>query len=422
MKLLFVTFPYGGRVAIRPLYMSAAFFFQGKQPAADTIILVEMPGLAEFTDEAVKKWLHEHLGPQTRRDLVELPESRWRSAVLDDFLTAENYQWVVWQMARYFGLEAFQAFGQRHLAPAQQQLAAVLGIKDTTERVKKLGEIRPFLERVFLVMNQSPARIRTEYDEGMKALEKAQLESLSTFSTAVWIETADSLYTGELSLRLLNEVVDSLKRPGVPQEHIHEVLGQIMRRPKLRRLTEYNTLFWRPLQHLLRFDGNVTGETIDIAPAKEQTVQAGWQLFEARRVGRITPGRAALVLQEENGRITYIGADRKLKFQVSRTGGRLERLGNTLVLGDSDQAQLNQALLEVEQLNALANVDPVQAVRRVEHLRLPPDHAVYQAAQQAQNDPRHSRILADLLIELAVGIDADVARRLMRAQSRARRR
>ncbi|MFZ0546407.1 MAG: hypothetical protein WAM60_13265 [Candidatus Promineifilaceae bacterium] len=422
MNLLFITHTFGGRVAFHPLYMGTTFFFQGKPPAPDSVILVEMPGLTGLTLELFQKWFQEHLDINSRRDLVELPESMWRMATLDDFLIADNYQWLTWQMSKYFDLEAFQAFGHQHLAQAQRQLDAVVAISDSTEQVKKLKEIRPFLERVFSLMNQAPARIGVDYDKAMKAIEETQLETLSTFSTTIWIETADALYTSELSRRLLNEVAASLKRPGVPQEHIHDVLQRIAQRPKLRQLSNYAPGFWQQLLNVLRYDGNVTEETIDIAPAQEQTVRPGWELFESRRVGRIIPGRAALVLREDNGRITYIGADRKLKFKVSQAGGSLNMMGNTLVLGDSGQARLHQALLEVEQLNALANVDPAEAVRRVEHLRLSPDHSVYQAAHSAQSDPRYSRILADLLIELVVGIDADVARRLMRSQSRSRRR
>ncbi len=343
-------------------------------------------------------------------------------ATLDDVLEAENFQWLNWHLPKCFDLAAFEAFGRKHLPPAQEQLSAVLNITDRDERIKKLGEVRPYLERVFLVMNQASNRVGDRYNREMKALEEEQIKALPAYSAELWIETADSLYTAELSMRLLQEVVRNLKKEAAGQDKIQAVLEAIAKRPKLRQLTNYAPHFWRPLRYMLRLEGNVTGETIDIAPAKEFTVQAGWHLFDGRRVGRIIPGRAALALSEEDGRMTYIGANRTLKFDVYRAGGRLERLGNTFILGDSGQARLHQALLEVEEINALANVDPAAAVQRVAHLELPEEHDVYQAARQVERDPRYGRILADLLIELVVGIDADVARRLMRAQSRARRR
>ncbi|MCI0728921.1 MAG: hypothetical protein L0332_19695, partial [Chloroflexi bacterium] len=68
-------------------------------------------------------------------------------------------------------------------------------------------------------------------------------------------------------------------------------------------------------------------------------------------------------------------------------------------------------------LDTLANVDPQQALARVAHLDLPANHPARQAAEAVRTDPRQARVLADLLIELAVGLDADVARQLVRSMA-----
>jgi hypothetical protein len=47
---------------------------------------------------------------------------------------------------------------------------------------------------------------------------------------------------------------------------------------------------------------------------------------------------------------------------------------------------------------------------------------VFATAKRVADDPRYGRVLADLLIELLVGIDSDVARRLARAKARGNRR
>jgi hypothetical protein len=64
----------------------------------------------------------------------------------------------------------------------------------------------------------------------------------------------------------------------------------------------------------------------------------------------------------------------------------------------------------------------LRELKRRYKTNLPPEHPVFQAAEAARTDPRYSRVLADLLIELAAGLDADIARRLTRSQSARRRR
>ena len=87
-----------------------------------------------------------------------------------------------------------------------------------------------------------------------------------------------------------------------------------------------------------------------------------------------------------------------------------------------DDSSIYPALLEVETIDALANLNPNDALKKAEHLNLPSDHLIYEIAEKAKTDKRQSRVLADLLIELLVGVDADIARRLARSQSVGNRR
>jgi hypothetical protein len=80
---------------------------------------------------------------------------------------------------------------------------------------------------------------------------------------------------------------------------------------------------------------------------------------------------------------------------------------------------VSRALLEADVLDTLANLDPEQAVDKL-RATLPASHPIFDAARKAKTDLRYARILSDLLIEASIGIDADVARRLMKAQSRRR--
>jgi hypothetical protein len=428
MKLLCVTERYGDRIFVRPVGWGNGVYFAGRQPQYQVVLLLHFPGLNMADTESIIKWLGQRSGLlakllPSRRQVSELPEDVWRPAVLDDVLEAHNYSSILWQLQRHFSLEQFNAFATRYLPEAQQRIRDLLAISDPTARSRKLEEVRPWLERVAGVFAQIPGRLHIEREKIWEQLDQLRIAAVraTPFHVQTWAEAADQLYTTTMKMALLSEIAQYIAQAGGGTAAILQALQPISASYALKRFTQDAAWFWGKFTYALRLEPNVSGETIDISRAQEQTAQLSWELIEGRRVGTIVPGRTALVLNDD-GVKTFIAGERRLKFQVSRAGGRLEKFGNTLITSDDGASAMHKALLDVDLLDTLANLDPSQALERIHHLRLPPDHPVFRAATAAKDDIRQARVLADLLIELVVGVDADIARRLARAQARANRR
>ncbi len=423
MKLIYITNRYGDRIHVQPNYNGPMIFFAGpKQPAYQDMITVELPGLEGQGESHILGWLKQHTpapGPDSRRRIYEFPETVWRKTHLDDFLQAENYHYNGYWAIRIFPLAAFSAFADKWLPQVQEQMRMVSAVSDGPDKTKQLEKLYEFANRVFVVVSQCPQRVNQEKADLLLNLETVQINGvkLQGFDAERWIKTADSLQTYQLAQGLLTDVTRTLAERKTPQDELHRLLRLVHHFPKLRQMTDRNPMFWQPIRHLLRLEATLLNETIDVSQAKVQKVELGWESFTARRVGRIVPGRQALVLRVANGVVIYIGSGREVLFKLKRGNGRIRKFGCTLTTTAESSHTLHQALLEMEQLDTLANVAPQQAVARVAHLHLPANHPIYQAAAATQTDPRQSRILADLLIELTVGIDADVARRLTRAQT-----
>jgi hypothetical protein len=157
---------------------------------------------------------------------------------------------------------------------------------------------------------------------------------------------------------------------------------------------------------------------IDLSDAVEGVAVACWDLWEGQRVGRIKPGRNMLVIVGHGKRKpTYVRGTRALLKQVISAGGRLRHHGVTL-LYPTKQRPLTPLLVEVTRIDTLAYVDPPAALALLGDRAPPPDHAVYALAARARAEPLTARAFADMLIEFAVGIDADVARKLARGPRR----
>lgn len=319
MKLVCRTEEYGDRIMIQPDFYGDGFFFTGRQPEVNQLILVELPGLptipeSEPIGKAIKEWLNrrheskqEHTLPATpeqlgrQRRLNELPEGVWRDATLHDLLEAQNYQSAMWRLEDSFTLQEFSDFADRWLPEAQQKMHDTLVISSEKERAAALKQMHIFFERLFSVLDLLPRHILKEHDDLISRLEKTQVTALrgdkstlqttppSNFDTNKWLDLASSLQTGELIQLLLMDVARNLAKRGLSQAEMAQVLEKIKTNSKLKEHITYYAHFWQPLSHSLRLDSTVQGETIDISDAQEVTVELGWPVYEARRVGRIVP-------------------------------------------------------------------------------------------------------------------------------------
>jgi hypothetical protein len=426
MKLIFTTQRYGQRTMVYIYsYPAEMVFFRGREPVAQQMITVEFAGLKEFSTQAIRQWLLADSGQaDSRKALLEIPEAIWRPTVLDDFLVVDQYAQALWGITQHFPLVDIQAFVDRWWPQAQTRLHQLLAVTEPEPQLQAFDRDKDFLARVLGVVAQLGNTFNKAHHDLLTQWEERHLPRLrqeQPFVPEHWLETAATLRATHVCQTMLREMAQRISSARLEQERLHAILAVIGRNPQLRQAVQYDSSFWFWWNTILRLEQNLTGATVDISLAKEQKVELNWETVESRRIGRIVPGRTALVVQYE-GSSLYIGAPRKLKFQIRRAGGQINKWGNTLTLAVAKKNQLQQALLEVETLETLAHVDPAQAVARLAHLPLPETHPVFDAAARAPHDPRYAHILADLLIELVAGLDADVARRLLREQSRLNKR
>jgi hypothetical protein len=429
MKLILITSVYGGRVCVRVQY-SNFVYFKGAQPADTKLVTLDLPGLKENTYPEVLNWLKtngDSAEDLNRREINEFPESCWRNAVLDDYLEAGNFHETIWQINAHFSAEEFDRFGDKWISPAQQKLKNALQTEIGPSRIEAFDEIKDFLERVYYVMDKTPYRLTTEIEEMRKVIENAKFAEVKeqTEDLAEWIETVETFKSYWSIQTALNEIAREMKTRRLPSDEVLNLIEKFG--VNLRLQTNYSSHpFWTNVSPLLRFEQNLTDEEIDLTETKEEKVQIGWDLINGKRVGTVVPGRNALIGTYPDGDThlkLYVSGERKLKFQIQRNHGKLRKFGCTLTLeNQSDQKSIQPALLEVEKIDALANLDIEQALEKIAPLNLPKNHLVYYTAEKAGSDPRQARVLADLLIELLVGVDADIARQLARAQSRGNRK
>ncbi|MBP7999145.1 MAG: hypothetical protein KA314_20155 [Chloroflexi bacterium] len=426
MKLILTTQHYGKRSMVYIYsYPAEMVFFRGREPHPQQMITVEFVGLKAITTPAIRAWLLARSGQaNTRQTLLEIPEDIWRPTVLEDFLTVSQYTQALWSITQHFSLADIQAFVDRWWPQAETRLHQLLALSEPEAKLQGFDREQDFLARVLGVTAQLGNALNKTHHQLLTQWEERHLPRLrqeNPFMPEHWLEVAATLRAPNVCQTILREMAQRLSSARLEQERLHTILATIGRNPPLRQAVHHDVTFWNWWNTILRLEQNLSDATVDISAAREQKVMLNWETVESRRIGRIIPGRTALVVQF-NGAPLYIAAPRKLKFQIRRAGGQLRKWGNTLTLAVTRKNELQQALLEVETLDTLANVAPAQAVARLAHLNLPATHPVFDAAARAAHDPRYAHILADLLIELTVGLDADVARRLLREQSRLNKR
>lgn len=430
MKIILLTQDYGERVCVRVQY-NHQLYFNGRQPAVNRLILLDLPGLHEYSANAVLQWLKQNGGESfianalsPRREISEFAENLWREAVLDDYIEAFNYSETVYYLYQHFPAESFAAFGDKWLNATQHKLETALQKETGIPRIRAFNEVKDFLERIYRVMDKTPQRLTTEIEEMRETIDRARFSEVRTQSANLedWIAAANNFETEAVRQEAVNLIAVEIVRRRVDSKEIYRLLQKFG--VNLQNSTRYyGNSFWTRIAPFLKLEQNTVGQTIDLTEAVEEKVPYGWELLNAKRVGSIAHNRNALVIKNRYGAPqVYVSGERKLKFQIQRNGGSLQKFGCTLTVGAKDQASIHPALLEVEKIDALANLDVEQALEKVAHLNLPPDHLIFYAAQKAKTDAKQSRVLADLLIELLVGVDADIARHLARAQSRGNRR
>ncbi len=429
MKLMLPVHGYGGRAQVL-VGNRHALYFRGKQPPIPSLITVDLPRLRSDDPDRVIAWLSKRARAQgvagtfgkvggKHAELSELDEALWRPAVLDDVMTAHNWRTVVWATSQYFPPEDFAAFAAAYRPLYEREMAKVAGARGR-DRVRAIERLDPRFERVCYISYLTQSALQRDRNDLLQALDAERMREMRSEPYALerWLRYAKQLGHPSHQQLLLREIAEQLARNGSSAD-AERALGEIRAVTKLHGACHGDALFWQHIARVLELPANAEGLEVDVGNAVEVTVSLSWDVIDALRIGPIAHGRSALIAMHGTRRV-YIRGERKLKFRLQRAGGRLAHHGNILTMpvgrGVSD------ALLTVERIDTLANTAPRQALALAAHLDLPPAHEVFDAAARVADDPRYGRVLADLLIELLVGIDADVARRLARAQARANRR
>lgn len=428
MKLIYLTNEYGGRICVNVQY-SYRFYFEGAQPPNQTLITLDLPNLYMASYSYVMSWLKSYRGleaEQTRREINEFPETVWRETVLDDYLEAENFHETVWQIFHRFSSADFAEFGNKWLDSAKEKLNNAVQNEIGTQRIQAFNEIKSFLERVYFVMDKTPQNLAQEIQNMQTAIDRASWENIKkqTDEIAEWIKTANRFSSDVARRDAVVEIVGEIAKRRLSSNEILKFLHKFNQ--NLRNAAGYyDNYFWTTLAPALRLEQNVINKTIDLTEAVEEKVLLNWNLLNAKRVGQISHNRNALVIKDKQTGLPkmYVSGERKLKFQIQKHGGKLEKFGCVLKIASAEErSSIQPALLEVEKIDALANLNVEQALEKIAHLNLPPNHLIFHVAERAKTDPKQARILADLIIEILIGVDADIARRLARAQAQGNRR
>ena len=417
MKILFTVEEFAGKPMVRIEWGKEGLFFSGQPPSVPSLITVDMPGLKSERAEAVRTWLVEHNkgGKAVRREDTTLSSALWRPTVLDDFLDAHNATSMVWHVSSYFSLAHIAAFAESHGPKLHHEVREALAAA-RSKRPTALRKVGKRADRIVPLLYSTQRRIAIEVDAIEVELDREDVARLAAapFVAETWIDAVLRLRSDTVKRELLGDIG---KRLVATDGDIPAALDRMIAK-KLD--TIWCNELWAALGPSLHLPPNTTGESIDLTKAREITVVMSWDIWKAKRIGPVKIGRTALVITQ-GSRNVYVRGERKLKHQLKRRGGSITRWGNTLTIAAKDPSSVHAALLRVDEIDSLAQLSPERAVALVPET-LPPAHPISNALAHASEDPRWRRILADLLIERLVGIDADVARRLARAEARANRR
>jgi hypothetical protein len=425
VKLLFPTATFARKAMVQFHYGKPGLFFLGEQPPVPALLAFDLPGLKSQGHEAITKWIIAHhqstkKSKKTHEEETAVPRDMWRRAVVDDYLDAANAVTYIWHASTYFSLEELVTFAETHGPALDRDARGAMSLLREA-RPKALAKVIKRAEIVVPLISAAHRRCTTDLEELKNALDREDVAKLKKAKTSVaaWISACAELRSAVVKAELLLDIARRLVAEA-DEKAIVKALDQMIEK-KLHEV--YVAELFTILGDKLPLPPNVTGETIDLALAREVTVKASWQTYMAKRVGPVKVGRGALYTYAKNGSaytVQYVRGERKLKHRIKKRGGSIQRWGNTLTIGVKDPSSVHVALLRVDEIDSLAQLAPARAVALLGDIA--PTPKITEALAHAEADPRWRRILSDLLIERIVGIDADVARRLARAEASSNRR
>lgn len=437
MKMMAVTMRHAKKTCVL-LGWQRMLFFEDPAPAADRLVTVEIPQVRYREDgERLYRDIVAHLGAGEggkKRESVLLPPALWRPAVLDDILDADNGEQQMYGLSSHFSSDALAEFAARTTPEIAGRLRAILEERGDARR-KRYGRERRFLASACgVVLWGLPQRLEIERAREQTAADRARVKAFDApeavaaraalsddDALAAYLRLLGASHTA-LGRRLaLRRFADRFVPKGSVWEEVEPVLRRLAAHKRARAAAEAEGTLWERVAPALHLPATLTGATVDLSGAREETVRMGFDLLDARRVGAIVPGRTALVVRDSRYRITtLVRGERKLLQAIRASAdGRLVRHGCILTVGDAKASPLRRLILDAERIDTLAALDPEAALAGA---GLGEDHPAFALAARARTDHRQARALADLLIEETCGVDAEVLRAMSRAQERRGRR
>lgn len=386
-------------------YKNRSFYFDPNTEAENGVWIVFQPDAAREVDK-----------------ILRLPSYGWRTAeladVVDRSITTEHG--ALGFLSKFPSNQVLALYRDNH-GQALDELTALVEASPFLGGAAELTKDLDFSNRVTHMPNALHQSMRNEATAAQLTSERLSFDLIEASHGPERAEALFSITRSFASSEVIGDAILALAETLHAMRLADEELeAWLVRCDFNRRAGFFNTWsqqrqFWDRVSEFYFFPQNERGSSIDITDAYESTFQAGVKTIEARRIGRLRPGRKFLRIFMGHSEPTIcIAGSRRLKMDVAANGGELRRMGVTLTIGRTEDEALNELLVEVEQLELLASLNPAEAVRRLPRV-LTPSEPIAIAAERAANDHRWGRILADLLIEELFSIDSDVIRRKIRS-------
>lgn len=408
-----------GRACARLDY-SGTFPLVG-EPSRPGLVELNCPGLKEASRVALLRWLDTHgervsrgnaTGASAAGALDAVPAERWRAITYGEAADLPNFDQLAYQAAGAAPLSEISACLAERTPPLLARIDAALTLPEA-EQIGGLRETHKERAKVPTVVWGLTTRTETHIAELSERVDREALAQLLTtpFDVEAWVAAAAAMRADAGRVHALVALVRHIPEGDDAGRYAEEIVDAVSRRKGLVQATHYATVFWTAIAPLLDWPATLHGGELAIRDATEVVVMPSWDLRNGRRVGRIKVGRKALQIPGKTP--TFVRGTRALLKKVIDAGGSLRHHGVTLTY-PTDARPLTPRLIQVERADTLAYVDPDAALALLGTLATDPE--LVALAARAKADPGAARVLADYVIELTAGIDADVARKLARGK------
>lgn len=390
-------------------------------PTRPSLVELDCPGLQEASRVALLRWLTtagervgrgNATGASAAGALDAVPADGWRKITFGQAAALPNFEALVYLAAGAAPLSEISACVGERMPALLGRIDAALALPDS-EQIGGLRATHDDRRKVPTLVWGLTSRADTHITELSERVDRDALAQLLTtpFDVAAWVAAAAAMRGDAGRVHALVALVRNIPEGDDAGRYAEEIVDAVSRRGGLVQATTYGGTFWNAIAPLLDWPATRHDGELAIRDATEVVIMPSWDLRNGVRVGRLKVGRKALQIPGKTP--TFVRGTRALLKKVIDAGGRLRHHG-VLLTYPTDARPLTPMLIEVERADTLAYVDPDAALALLGTRATDP--ALVALAARAKADPGAARVLADYVIELTAGIDADVARKLARGR------